>query len=78
MMVSALLAVTVVLLALASPVAAAVRVYGPEVPRIRLVKLATPPVATTVVVPDTPGAVVVIVTEAVLLVVTRLLFASCT
>jgi hypothetical protein len=52
------------LLAPVSPEDAACSVYVPEVLRIRLLKVATPPTAETVVVPVTPEAVEVIVTEA--------------
>ena len=69
--------VMLLLLPLVSPDEAAVSVYVPDVFRSRLVKLATPPTAETVVVPVTPEAVEVIVTEA-LEEVTRLLFASST
>ena len=66
-----------VLAALVSPDVAAVSVYVPDVFRIKLEKVATPPTAETVVVPVTPADVEVIVTEA-LEEVTRLLFASST
>ena len=52
------------LVALVSPDDAAVSVYVPDVFRIRLENVATPPTAETVVVPVTPEAVEVIVTEA--------------
>jgi hypothetical protein len=56
---------TLVLVALVIPEEAAVSVYVPRVFSIRLEKVATPPTAETVVVPVTPEAVEVIVTEAV-------------
>ena len=52
------------LVALVSPLEAAVNVYVPGVFTIRLEKVAIPPTAATVVVPVTPEAVEVIVTEA--------------
>ena len=64
-----------VLLPLVSPEDAAVSVYVPVVFRSKLEKVATPPTAATVVVPVTPEAVEVIVTEAVEP-VTRLPFPS--
>ena len=63
--------VMLLLLPLVSPEAAAVSVYVPDVFKIKLEKVATPPTAETVVVPVTPAAVEVIVTE-VLEDVTRL------